>query len=216
MKTVTTLFAGLCFIGAAHAEVNISIPDTIQVLAVNAEKPQLEGGLFSSNKTLTLADGENQLVVRYLPYFSQGNERVIVESQPVITKFTAENQNLSFDVPEFRNERDAEKQIANWQVKLVDQQGQSIEMAQDTLRRDGLQIGRNYVLEAEAYNRKNGVAALTSTAAVTATTTMQVTVNNNPVNAEVNSSTAEEMLHFWYQKADDETRAKFKQYINQQ
>lgn len=29
-------------------------------------------------------------------------------------------------------------------------------------------------------------------------------------------STAEEMLHFWYQKADAETKARFKAYINQQ
>ena len=29
-------------------------------------------------------------------------------------------------------------------------------------------------------------------------------------------STAEEMLHFWYQKADAETKARFKAYVNQQ
>ncbi|NMU53210.1 DUF2057 family protein, partial [Vibrio parahaemolyticus] len=29
-------------------------------------------------------------------------------------------------------------------------------------------------------------------------------------------STAEEMLHFWYQKADAETKARFKKYVNQQ
>ncbi len=29
-------------------------------------------------------------------------------------------------------------------------------------------------------------------------------------------STAEEMLHFWYQKADAKTQARFKDYINQQ
>ncbi|MBA5761386.1 DUF2057 family protein [Vibrio sp. 404] len=214
MKTITTLFAGLCFIGAAHAEVNIEIPDNVQLLAVNAEKPALEGGLFSSDKTLTLEDGENQIVVRYLPYFSKGSDRVIVESQAVIAKFTAENQDLTFELPEFRNERDAEKHIGDWQVKLVNQQGQSIEIAQDALHRDGLQLGRNYIIESEEYNRTNGVAALTSTTVATAT--MQMTATSAVTDAKVDSSTAEEMLHFWYQKADQETRNKFKQYVNQQ
>ncbi|WP_194436922.1 DUF2057 family protein [Vibrio fluminensis] len=207
MKTVATLLSGLFLAANAHAAITINIPDNVQVLAVNAEKPDVEGGIFSSIKSLTLADGENQVVFRYTPYFSQGNDRVIVESNPVITKFTANNQELSLDLPEYRNEREAEKQIKNWQVVLVDQQNQPLTIAQDALRKDGMQIGRDFVQESKEYNRTNGVAALTSASAVAVTL---------PANIKVDSNTAEEMLHFWYQKADAETKAKFKQYINQQ
>lgn len=213
MKTLTTLLTGLCLVGAAHAEVNINIPDTVQVLAVNGEKPALEGGLFRANQVLTLADGENQIVVRYLPYFSKGNDRVIVESQAVISKFTTANKELTFEVPTYRNERQAQKQIKQWQLKLVDQQGQSIELVQDVLKKDGLQLGRDYVVESEIYNRTNGVAAIISS---TATTPVQVTASKNAQIAKVDSNTAEEMLYFWYQKADKETQAKFKQFVNQQ
>ncbi|OLQ95551.1 hypothetical protein BIY21_06160 [Vibrio ponticus] len=207
MKTVATLLSGLFLAAGAHAEVTINIPDNVQVLAVNAEKPDLEGGLFSSTKSITLANGENQVVFRYTPYFSQGNDRVIVESTPVITKFTANNQQLSLDLPEYRNEREAEKQIKAWQVTLIDQQNQPIALTQDVLHKDGMQIGRDFVQESKEYNRTNGVAALNSGSAVAVTL---------PANVKVDANTAEEMLHFWYQKADAETKAKFKQYINQQ
>ncbi|GAB2646600.1 DUF2057 family protein [Vibrio panuliri] len=213
MKTVATLISGLFLAASVHAEVKIDIPDNIQVLAVNAEKAHVEGGLFSASKTLTLADGENQVVFRYAPYFSKGNDRIIVESDAVITKFTAENQQLSFDLPQYRNEREAEKQIGDWQVKLLDQQSQPIAIEQDVLQKDGLQIGRDYVQESKEYNRTNGIASLAAAGAVVTTSAQAVTL---PANIKVDSNTAEEMLHFWYQKADVETRAKFKQFVNQQ
>ncbi|GAK86335.1 putative secreted protein [Vibrio ponticus] len=208
MKTVVTLISSLLLTATASAQVNIEIPDNVQVLAVNAKRAHVEGGLFSSTKTLTLEDGENQVVLRYSPYFSQGNDRIIVESDAVITKFSAENQTLHFDLPEYRNEREAEKQISQWQVALIDQNNQAVEIVQDVLEKDGLQIGRDFILESEVYNRTNGIAAL-STAAGAAPAMPAIS-------AKVDASTAEEMLHFWYQKADAKTREKFKQFVNQQ
>lgn len=208
MKNLVLLISTLFISTNVLAQVTIEIPDTIQVLAVNAEKPQVEGGLFSSTKTLNLADGENQVVFRYSPYFSQGNDRVIVDSEAVITKFDAANQTFTFELPEYKNANQAEKVIGEWQVKLLNQQGQPLALKQDILRKDGLQIGRDYVLESEAYNRTTGIAALST--GIVATQALPT------ADVKVDANTAKEMLHFWYQKADAETRAKFKQYVNQQ
>lgn len=208
MKNLVLLISTLFISSNVLAQVTIEIPDTIQVLAVNAEKPQVEGGLFSSTKTLNLADGENQVVFRYSPYFSQGNDRVIVDSEAVITKFDAANQTFTFELPEYKNANQAEKVIGEWQVKLLNQQRQPLALKQDILRKDGLQIGRDYVLESEAYNRTTGIAALST--GIVATQALPA------ADVKVDANTAEEMLHFWYQKADAETRAKFKQYVNQQ
>ena len=207
MKKIVLLIATLFISTNVLAQVTLQIPDSITVLAVNAAKPELEGGLFSSTKTLTLPDGENQVVFRYSPYFTQGNDRVIVDSNAVITKFDAANQALSLDLPEYRDAKQAEKGLRDWQVKLVNDQGEPVEVMQDVLRKDGLQIGRDFLLESEAYNRTNGVAALAGG---------MVAAQGLPTNMKVDSNTAEEMLHFWYQKADAQTREKFKQYINQQ
>jgi len=76
-----------------------------------------------------------------------------------------------------------------------------------------MQIGRDYVREVDNYNKTGGVAAI-------AVANTQPIVQEDIKKAratEVNtSSTAEEMLHFWYKKADAETKARFKTYINQQ
>ncbi|EGU46248.1 hypothetical protein VII00023_06912 [Vibrio ichthyoenteri ATCC 700023] len=212
MKTMTTILASLLFTATAQAEITLNIPDNVDLLVVNQSKPDIDGGLFSTTKSVTLPDGENQIVVRYKPYFSKGNDRIIVEGEAIIANFSAQDQTLNFQLPEYRNERDAEKNIKQLQLALTNQEGQSIPLVQDTLKKDGLQIGRDYVIESELYNQNAGVAALSSSVAAVAISSSK----NQSSPLKANGNTAEEMLHFWYQKADDKTKAKFKQFVNQQ
>lgn len=95
------------------------------------------------------------------------------------------------------------------QWRLVNQQGKAVELRQDRLIKDGMQIGRNFEFEASEYNKKGGVAALTSS--ITVQPMAQQEISNATAMAA-----AEEMLHFWYNKADVETKARFKTFINQQ
>lgn len=212
MKTTTTLLAGLLFAGVAHADITLNIPDNVELLVTNQTKPDVDGGLFSSSRSVTLPDGENQIVLRYKPYFTKGNDRIIVESEAIIANFTAENQTLDFQLPDYRNEREAEQKIDELQLNIVNQQDQPITITQDILKKDGLQIGRDYIIETEIYNQQAGIAALSSSVAAVAVLSSQP----NGMNDNAKNSTAEEMLHFWYQKADDKTKAKFKQFVNQQ
>ncbi|WP_117233836.1 DUF2057 family protein [Vibrio maerlii] len=203
----------------AVAEVTLEVPSDVTVFSANEKKPKLEGGLFSSTKTITLPDGDNQLVFKYEASFDQGDERKFATSDAIIAKFNATDTTLSFELPEYRNLRTAEKEIANLQWQLVDDQQQAIEVKQDKLLKDGMQIGRDYVREAQDYNRVGGVAALATTA-LTTTSTQQATSQTTPATqtkaqATQTGSTAEEMLHFWYEKADSETKQRFKDYINQ-
>ncbi|MEF1291313.1 DUF2057 family protein, partial [Vibrio sp. M260118] len=56
-----------------------------------------------------------------------------------------------------------------------------------------------------------GVAAVASSAMVVVTLPAQVDGNQ----MKAGDTTAEEMLHFWYNKADAETQERFKAFINQ-
>ncbi len=62
--------------------------------------------------------------------------------------------------------------------------------------------------------KKGGIAALTvgasagAAAAVVQPVTLPAKIDGNAAN------TAEEMLYFWYEKADAETKQKFKDYVN--
>lgn len=208
MQRLTCLLA-LCFAASANAKVTMEIPDTIDLLVVNGSSPKFSGGFFNATKKLELDDGEQQIVFRYSPYFSQGNDRIIIDSEVVIATFDAANQELSFDMPKYRDAPQATKAIKTMQWQLLDQQGKAVELRQDRLIKEGMQIGRNFEFETAEYNKKGGVAALTSSMAIQPIAQQEIS------NATAMAA-AEEMLHFWYNKADTETKARFKAFVNQQ
>lgn len=192
------------FSASAAAKVTVEVPNTVDLLVVNGEKPQTSGSLFSSSDTLELEDGENQIVFRFEPFFTQGDDRVGVSSDVVIAKFTTQDKELMFSLPEYRDAKSAQKDIKNFEWSLIDNNQQAVEIKQDRLTKSGMQLGRNYAQETLEYNRSGAIASV-----AVAGTSMQM-----PTNA--NSDTAEEMLHFWYNKADKQTQQRFKQFINAQ
>lgn len=224
LKMVTcALIAG--FSTMAAAEVTLKTDDLIDVLSINANKPNVtSGGLFTSGTTITMPDGVNQVVFKYKPYFDTGRDnRTTVSSQAIIARFEAIDTEITIDVPNYKNVREAEANIANFEWSLKDKAGNTIPVVADVLTKDGVQLGRDYSREAEDYNRLGGIAAITPygatavvatapTAAVTATTPAAVPV----VAGQMADNTAAEMLMFWYNKADEQTKARFKQFVNQQ
>lgn len=192
----------------ASASVELQIPKQVDVLLVNGEKPDLSDGFFSSKESLTLPNGENQILFTYKPYFDQGKDRSILESNATIGTFTAADTKLEFVLPNYRNEQEGMRKIKDLQWGLNDINGKAIEVKQDTLTKDGIQFGRNFQDEMTKYNRNGGSAAITISASLMTQQTPSQSMNVDP-------NTAEEMLHFWYQKADIETQKRFKLYIKQ-
>ncbi|MDW1858828.1 DUF2057 family protein, partial [Vibrio sp. Vb0974] len=125
IKPLTCALA-LAMSGMAFADVTVSVPDDVSVLAANGEKAKLSGGFFASEKTLTLPDGVNQVVFRYAPYFNQGNDRLSVESDAIVARFDTANAELTIEVPKYRNMRDAEENIKDLDWKLVDGSGKAV------------------------------------------------------------------------------------------
>lgn len=193
----------LAFSASAAAKVTIEVPSSIDLLVVNGAKPAMSGSLFSSTKSVELEDGQNQIVFRFEPYFSEGDDRVGVASDVVIAKFTAQDKELVFSLPEYRDAKMAQEKIKSFEWSLVDKSGSAISIDQDRLVKEGMQLGRNFYQETKEYNQTGAVASITDKNAAS----MAIT---QPIAAD---STAEEMLHFWYNKADAETKARFKEYV---
>ncbi|GEA61564.1 DUF2057 family protein [Vibrio comitans] len=219
----------------AFAEVTIGLPEDVNLLLVNGTEPEIDGGFFSSSSTAILPDGENQIVFRYVPSFKQGQEFEKMNSDVIVAKFTAENEKLEFEFPKYRNIRDAQRFNNNPDWKLVNESNQAIDITQDKLVYEGMQIGRDYEAEMIKFNAAGGAAAIatTNSAAYAAVTAAQasgqkVTVvpvaetaaatNATPTQLPETTAgtTEEEMLMFWYSKADDATKARFKAYVNSQ
>lgn len=205
----------------ASADIEIKVPSSVDILAVNESKPDLDGGLFSSHKTMTLPDGQNQIVFQYQVAFDQGNDREFIDSDTIIATFDASNTTLTFNMPKFRNVSAAKEGMKDLQWSLVDSDQQTVAVKEDTLVKKGMQIGRNYPTESANYNKEGGVAALTATTGAASVATVNAAAANTavqpvtlPANVKASDNTAEEMLYFWYEKADDATKQRFKEFVN--
>ncbi|HAS6061801.1 TPA: DUF2057 domain-containing protein [Vibrio vulnificus] len=212
IKPLTCILA-ISISGLATAAVTLHVPDDVTLFVANGQKAKLSGSLFASSKTIELPNGENQIVFQYEPYFSQGNDRIGVESNVIIAKFSANDTDLNFELPKYRDHRVAEQEIKQMQWQLVDEQGAAVTKSEDKLVKSGMQIGRDYAREAADYNQTGGIAAIGT--AVSVATIKTEPVANVETKVKAGDNTAEEMLHFWYDKADEATKARFKAYINQ-
>ncbi len=218
LSTVFGLIIATASFGTS-ADVTLKVGSDVDLLVVNEAKPEKEGGLFSSSSTVTLPDGEHQIVFRLQKNFSRGSESELFSSQPIVATFTAKDAQLSVEFPSYRNLRQAEEfnQTMDW--KLIDQDGNQISVRQDQLIKEGMQIGRDFNTEIKMYNTGAGTAVWGTTAvASTAAVAGQKTPTEDAIDSVTASgdNTAEEMLYFWYQKADPETQQRFRQAINEQ
>ncbi|NOF07677.1 DUF2057 family protein, partial [Vibrio cholerae] len=161
MKLNPLILGLLLSFSAGHslADVVLKVPENIDLLSVNMQKPKSEGGLFG-DKTIMLKDGTNQIVFRYIPTFDDGDDVKKVYSDTIIAKFESENATLHFKIPSYRNIKEANEKIQTMEWQLVDEKGQSVALVEDKLLNPGVQWGRNYSQEATEYNQNGGVAAI--------------------------------------------------------
>ena len=98
----------------SFAEVTLSLPDSIELLAVNAQDPKIEeGSFFSSKRDVILADGVSQLVFQYRPSFEVGDGLETVYGPIVIAKIEAKDTAITFELPKYRDVRSAQSKIKN-------------------------------------------------------------------------------------------------------
>ncbi|EKM23354.1 DUF2057 family protein [Vibrio sp. HENC-03] len=206
-----------------YAATTLVVPEDVKLLAVNMEKPKLEGGLFSDEKTIEIPDGTNQIVFKYQPEFEINDNIKNVYGDVIIAKFDVKNEELKFELPEFKTYRQAETNISPLEWQLLDSKGQPIDLVEDVLESDGVQIGRNYAQEARNYNIAGGVAGVAVTV-VTVNQHSQAVTGVEPkvvATTDAQPSTAQDsqmvdLLKTMYQKATPQEKETFKKWVAQQ
>ncbi|HHX8333171.1 DUF2057 family protein [Vibrio diabolicus] len=206
-----------------YAATTLVVPEDVKLLAVNMEKPDLEGGLFSSEKTIELPDGTNQIVFKYQPTFEINENLKTVYSDVIIAKFDVENEKLKFELPEFKTLRQAQNNISPLDWQLLDTKGQPIALVEDVLESDGVQIGRNYPQESRNYNIAGGIASV----AVSYVTVNQHQQSVSDIEPRVETSDTRtitvaedspmvDVLKTMYQKASPAEKEAFKNWLAEQ
>ncbi|HHF2975804.1 TPA: DUF2057 family protein [Vibrio diabolicus] len=206
-----------------YAATTLVVPEDVKLLAVNMEKPKLEGGLFSSEKTIEIPDGTNQIVFKYQPAFETNENLKTVYSDVIIAKFDVENEKLKFELPEFKTLRQAQNNISPLDWQLLDTKGQPIALVEDVLESDGVQIGRNYPQESRNYNIAGGIASV----AVSYVTVNQHQQSVSDIEPRVETSDTRtitvpedspmvDVLKTMYQKASPAEKEAFKNWLAEQ
>ncbi|WP_119969084.1 DUF2057 family protein [Shewanella japonica] len=217
----------------------MSFAASILKLPSSAEVKVLNGETFDGGREVTLVEGTNQIVFRYVINYRDSGMQTQFNSDPVILTFDANNAEYELSLPSIRNKNAANKFNNTPSVTLRSNQSNSVAYQADILRKDGLQLGRDYQEELLTYNQTQqlaSVAAFAPTNTVPTNTVSTNTVSTNTVPTNVASASAvapaqpqvitpktiaedqaeiSEMLDYWYNKANAETKAKFKAKISQ-
>lgn len=221
---LTGLLFGLYLGNPAWADTTIEIPDKIKIMVLNGKK-------VKHHDTLSVSTGINQIVVQFQGEVGSSfdDDAEMGYSEVFVIKFEANTQPLKMVIPKIKHSRDLDRLNNTADIQILDAAGQTIPTEIAILEKDGMQIFRNFEKEIHAFNETDSQAAVNSGPPVSnirtspVTSSRPVTTTQKPApkkqvtsTSEINqSNVAEKMLMYWYNQADEETRNKFKLWINQ-
>lgn len=235
MKKSICLLASITIFNSspALADVKVELPDALRVVAMN-------GSSSNVSKSVTLPDGTNQIVVRVIKDVGKRFDSEMEYSDAYVIKFSAQNETLELLAPKISNVRDIRAFNRDPKLELISKDKTKIHFDQDKLEKSGLQFIRNFEEELAVFNTTSSPASLQvppgkqntkeqlgeEPTTVKKRTTIEEfgstpTESNStppsvqPVVQPKSNEMAEDMLKYWYEQADDETRKKFKEMINQ-
>ena len=186
--------------GSAQAAVVVKVPDNFRILAVS-------NGTLQDEQHATLADGEQQLLVRFegvIPSRSSSENDRQVRSEPQVVRYQGSNQHLQLTASVPGDERGMQA-YAKAPVVALQENGRALAIQQDALVTSGMLLGVDWNGKLAEYNRSGGKAALTAVA-VAAQPTATLASGAQPV---VAASELEGQLQQLFLQADPALRKRF-------
>ncbi len=198
-----TGFVLLCAVlgaGSVQAMVDVKVPENFRILAVS-------NGTLLDEQHATLADGEQQLLVRFegvIPSRSSSENDRQVRSEPQVVRYQGSNQHLQLTASVPGDERGMQA-YAKDPVVALQENGRALAIQQDALVTSGMLLGVDWNGKLAEYNRSGGKAALTA-GVVAAPSINAVSGGSQPV---VAASELEGQLQQLFLKADPALRKRF-------
>ena len=146
--------------GAVQAEVRVEVPGDFQILAVSDGKVQDE-------RHGVLADGAQQLLVRYegvIPSRNSSDNDRQIRSEPQVIRYEARGQSVRLQAAVPTDEKGMERYAKAPVVSLL-VGDKPLKVQQEALVVNGMQIGMDWHVRLQEYNRGTGKAVLATTAA---------------------------------------------------
>lgn len=201
--TVCLIFTG----NPAWGNVTLQLPQNITIVAENGKNTNIDN-------SASLPDGDNQIVIQFQGELSRkhADEDADFEYSDIfVVRFNASNQPLQMVTPRIKRLPELEKWNKKPDIRLVDSAGRDLDVQIARLEKDGIQVFRNYETELEAFNKTDSPAALNTLSSLSRGSVPPPKHQSQP---QGKSEMAEDMLEYWYQQADEQVKARFKQRIN--
>lgn len=186
--------------GTVQAMVDVKVPENFRILAVS-------NGTLQDEQHATLADGEQQLLVRFegvIPSRSSSENDRQVRSEPQVVRYQGSNQHLQLTASVPGDERGMQA-YAKAPVVALQENGRALAIQQDALVTSGMLLGVDWNGKLAEYNRSGGKAALTA-GVVAAPSINAVSGGSQPV---VVASELEGQLQQLFLQADPALRKRF-------
>jgi uncharacterized protein len=219
---LTHLLTVLCALSSALPALaysaTIEIPRPYVVYLQDGKSAKTKA--LDSQRQFNLPAGEHQLVIRFEGSFKDQSENRLISGEPVVLNLDlkAEDQlAIKFDYP--KNYRAAEKFLEKQDLTFIDtQSGGTTKVDYFVMpKKEGLQIGRDYQQELQALGKAfQQPAAMTSTTEMAVATVAGAAATQGATSGKgaLDKKTQTlEMLKYWYNQADAETRKNFQYWV---
>lgn len=210
---LSTLFLASTYASAGNI---LNLGEGVNLIASNGKEVNSDS-FFNSSSNYKLPNGTNQILVNYTAEIKKGSEDELEHTDVFVLLFESHNSNITISAPEIKKPSDINKfeEIGNW--NLANKDGEKIKFKFSIIEKKGFQLSRDYEREIEDFNNTDSAAALPKKDLFNAAqlnASSSKTKNNN--NSQAKENMPAQMLIFWYNQADENTRKSFKELINNQ
>ncbi|WP_415885416.1 DUF2057 family protein [Neptuniibacter sp. QD37_6] len=193
----------------SYANNSLLLGEGVNLIAVNGEEINSDS-LFSSSTKHNLPNGLNQILVDFTAEIKKGDDFELEKTKAFVLLFESSDTKITLSAPLIERIKDLKEFEKNKNWTLKNSANKNISYKVNTIENSGFQLSRDFEEELEKFNRGNSVAALPKS---------KINIPNNINNKETKNDVikkenmAMEMLIYWYNQADLNTRKSFKELI---
>jgi len=197
----------------AMADIEFSAGEGVSILAVNGKAVD-QATLFSGTPDISAPNGKTQILAEYTAEISRSADDYLLEkSDTFVITLSASDIHIRVSAPEITSRYDLKKFNTSAQWKLTDANGNSVPYVSGKLEKEGFQLARDYENELRIFNSSQNQAALPELNMETHNFNTGVSVKPSQEATGTDQKMVGQMLQFWYEQANKETRNKFKSWI---
>lgn len=210
LKLIALLCAFVMPATAFAATFEIVRPYTLLLLDGQPAK----SSMVNSKQQITLPAGQHQLVLQFEGSFRDQSDSRLIRGEPLVFNLDMQaDDNIAINFTYPRNYREAERFLEQQKLQVINKKpGSTAKVDYFVLpRKEGLQIGRDYQQELTDLGKAFQQTSMPTTAAAAAAA---VAAENKTGSAPVAKNVQTlEMLKYWYNQADIQTRKDFQHWV---